>query len=66
MRCANSMPLSVVAAFRALVFSLWETSWRGMSTVRQTSGPVLHVQTLSVKWWVSLPEECASIRRLTC
>jgi hypothetical protein len=35
---------------------LWETSWRGMSTVQQTSIPALHVQTLTVKWWVSLPE----------
>jgi hypothetical protein len=40
----------------ALAFLLWETSWRGMSTVRQTSIPALHVQTLTVKWWVSLPE----------
>ena len=40
----------------ALAFLLWETSWRGMSTVQQTSIPALHVQTLTVKWWVSLPE----------
>jgi hypothetical protein len=37
-------------------FLLWETSWRGMSTVQQTSIPALHVQMLTVKWWVSLPE----------
>ncbi len=40
----------------ALAFLLWETSWRGMSTVRQTSIPALHVQTLTVKWWLSQPE----------
>jgi hypothetical protein len=40
----------------ALAFLLWEASWRGMSTVQQTSIPALHVQTLTVKWWVSLPE----------
>ncbi len=40
----------------ALAFLLWETSWRGMSTVQQTSTPALHIQTLTVKWWVSLPE----------
>jgi hypothetical protein len=33
----------------ALAFLLWETSWRGMSTVQQTSMPALHVQTLTVK-----------------
>jgi hypothetical protein len=27
-----------------------------MSTVQQTSRPALHVQTLTVKWWISLPE----------
>jgi hypothetical protein len=27
-----------------------------MSTVQQTSVPALHVQTLTMKWWVSLPE----------
>jgi hypothetical protein len=40
----------------ALACLLWETSWRGMSTVQQTSVPALHVQTLTMKWWVSLPE----------
>jgi hypothetical protein len=40
----------------ALAFLLWETSWRGMSTVQQTSRPALHIQTLTVKWWISLPE----------
>jgi hypothetical protein len=40
----------------ALAFLLWETSWRGMSTVQQTGIPALHVQTLTVKWRVSLPE----------
>jgi hypothetical protein len=40
----------------ALAYLLWETSWRGMSTVQQTSVPALHVQTLTVKWWTSLPE----------
>jgi len=40
----------------ALAFLLWETSWRGMSTVQQTSRPALHAQTLTVKWWISLPE----------
>jgi hypothetical protein len=40
----------------ALACLLWETSWRGMSTVQQTCIPALHVQTLTVKWWISLPE----------
>jgi hypothetical protein len=40
----------------ALAYLLWETSWRGVSTVQQMSIPALHVQTLTVKWWVSLPE----------
>jgi hypothetical protein len=40
----------------ALACLLWETSWRGMSTVKQTSIPALHVQTLTVKWWASMPE----------
>jgi hypothetical protein len=40
----------------ALAYSLWETRWRGVGTVQQMSIPALHVQTLTVKWWVSLPE----------
>ena len=40
----------------ALAYLLWETSWRCVSTVQQMSIPALHVQTLTVKWWVSLPE----------
>lgn len=52
-------PVTVPAAgirSDALAFLLWETSWRGMSTVQQTSIPALHAQTMTVKWWVSLPE----------
>jgi hypothetical protein len=54
-----SYPVTLPAArlrSDALAYLLWEASWRGMSTVQQTSKPALHVQTLTVRWWVSLPE----------
>jgi hypothetical protein len=41
----------------ALAYLLWEASWRGMSTPQQTAQPSLHVQTLTAKWWIGVPEE---------
>ena len=41
----------------ALAYLLWEASWRGVSTPQQTAQPALHVQTLTAKWWIGLPEE---------
>jgi hypothetical protein len=39
----------------AVAWLLWEASWRGMSTGRQVGQPPLHVQTLTMKWWISTP-----------
>jgi hypothetical protein len=39
----------------AVAWLLWEASWRGMSTARQVAELPLHVQTLTVKWWTSMP-----------
>jgi hypothetical protein len=41
----------------ALTYLLWEASWRGVSTPQQTAEPPLHVQRLTAKWWIGLPEE---------
>ena len=32
---------------------LWESNWRGLSTFRQIPLAPMHVQTLTVKWWMS-------------
>jgi hypothetical protein len=34
---------------------LWAMSWRGVSTPRQLASPPLHVPTLVVQWWTSMP-----------
>jgi hypothetical protein len=47
----------------AAAWLIWESSWRGLSTLRQLDMPPVHIQSLTVKWWTSAPEslrfECA-------
>jgi hypothetical protein len=40
----------------AVAWLLWESSSRGLSTLRQLDMPPMHIQTLTVKWWTSTPE----------
>ena len=46
---------TAVANVQTVAWLLSETSWRGMSTCLQLTSPPLHVQTLTVKWWISTP-----------
>jgi hypothetical protein len=39
----------------AATWLLWAMNWRGVSTARQLVSPSLHVPTLLVQWWTSLP-----------
>jgi hypothetical protein len=51
-----SLPVTVPAgkiSSDAVASLLWESNWRGLSTFRQVPLAPMHVQTLTVKWWMS-------------
>jgi len=54
LRHPSTLP-TTVAHSDAVAWLLWEASWRGMSTGLQVSEPPLHVQTLTMRWWLSTP-----------
>lgn len=40
----------------AVAWLFSEANWRGLSTPRQVTTPPAHIQTLTWKWWTSVPE----------
>jgi hypothetical protein len=40
----------------AIAWLFSEANWRGLSTLRQVTTPPAHIQTLTWKWWTSIPE----------
>jgi hypothetical protein len=41
----------------AVAWLFSEANWRGLSTPRQVATPAAHIQTLTWKWWTSVPDE---------
>lgn len=40
----------------AVAWLFSEANWRGLSTPRQVATPPAHIQTLTWKWWTSVPD----------
>lgn len=41
----------------AVAWLFSEANWRGLSTLRQVATPSPHIQTLTWKWWTSVPDD---------